>query len=107
MQELGGHEGETTPIEALLIDTPGANGQKKNADVLTHRNRYPALGLPAAAMALYTLQQFAHVGGAGNRVSMRGGGPLSTFVLPGREGGARPSLWRVENEGGANSSESS
>ena len=37
LQELGGLEGETTPIEALLIDTPGANGQKKNADVLTHR----------------------------------------------------------------------
>jgi CRISPR system Cascade subunit CasA len=95
LQELGGLEGETTPIEALLIDTPGANGQKKNADVLTHRDRYPALGLPAAAMALYTLQQFAPSGGAGNRTSMRGGGPLSTFVLPGAGVGARPSLWRV------------
>ena len=95
LQELSGLEGETTPIEALLIDTPGANGQKKNADVLTHRDRYRALGLPAAAMALYTLQQFAPSGGAGNRTSMRGGGPLSTFVLPGTAGGARPSLWRV------------
>ena len=95
LQELSGLEGETTPIEALLIDTPGANGQKKNADVLTHRDRYRALGLPAAAMALYTLQQFAPSGGAGNRTSMRGGGPLSTFVLPGTAGGDRPSLWRV------------
>jgi CRISPR system Cascade subunit CasA len=95
LQELGGLDGETTPIEALLIDTPGANGRKKNADVLTHRDRYPALGLPAAAMALYTLQQFAPSGGAGNRTSMRGGGPLSTFVVPGAAGGVRPSLWRI------------
>jgi len=91
LQELDGLDGETNPIEALLIDTPGANGQKKNADVLTHRDRYPALGLPAAAMALYVMQQFAPAGGAGNRTSMRGGGPLSTFAIP----GARPSLWRI------------
>ena len=95
LQELGGLEGETTSIEALLIDTPGANGQMKNADVLTHRGRYAALGLPAAATALYALQQFAPSGGAGNRTSMRGGGPLSTFVLPGAARGRRPSLWRV------------
>ncbi len=95
LQELGGLDGETTPIEALLIDTPGANGQKKNADVLTHRDRYPALGLPAAAMALYALQQFAPSGGAGNRTSMRGGGPLSTFVIPSAAAGERPSLWRI------------
>ena len=95
LQEFGGFEGETTPIEALLIDTPGANGQKKNADVLTHRERYTALGLPAVGIALYTLQQFAPAGGAGNRTSMRGGGPLSTFVLPGAADGNRPSLWRA------------
>ena len=95
MQELGGIEGEATPVEALLIDTPGANGQKKNADLLTHRDRYPALGLPAAAIALYALQQFAPSGGAGNRTSMRGGGPMSTFVLPGGVGGSPTSLWRT------------
>jgi CRISPR system Cascade subunit CasA len=56
LQEFGGLSGAVTRIEALLIDSPGANGQKKNSDLLTHRNRYPVLGLPAAAMALYTLQ---------------------------------------------------
>ena len=95
MQELGGLDGDPTPIEALLIDTPGGNGQKKNADVLTHRSRYPALGLPAAAMALYALQQFAPSGGAGNRTSMRGGGPMTTLVAPGAPQGERPSLWRI------------
>ena len=95
LQELGGLDGEATPIEALLIDTPGANGQKKNADLLTHRSRYPALGLPAAAMALYALQQFAPSGGAGNRTSMRGGGPMTTLIALGGPEGERPSLWRI------------
>jgi CRISPR system Cascade subunit CasA len=95
LQELGGVEGEPTPIEALLIDTPGANGQKKNADLLTHRQRYEALGPPAAAIALYALQQFAPAGGAGNRTSMRGGGPLTTLVIPGAPDGERVPLWRV------------
>ncbi len=95
MQEFGGLEGDPTPIEALLIDTPGVNGQKKNADVLTHRSRYSALGLPAAAMALYALQQFAPAGGAGNRTSMRGGGPMTTLVVPGSPPGERPALWRI------------
>ena len=95
LQERGGLQGDATPIEALLIDTPGANGQKKNADLLTHRGRYERLGLPAAAMALYALQQFAPSGGAGNRTSMRGGGPLTTLVIPGSAGSERPSLWRL------------
>lgn len=70
------------PIERLFIDAPGENALKKNSDVLTHRCRYPALGLPAAAMALYALQAFAPEGGPGHRTSMRGGGPLSVFVFP-------------------------
>src|SRR5277367_3350478 len=95
MQEFGGLEGRTWPIEALLIDTPGENGQVKNADVLTHRDRYPALGLAAAAMALYTLQQYAPEGGPGFRTSVRGGGPLTTLVLPPGRNGDRPPLWRI------------
>ena len=55
----------------------------------------PLSACPPPAIALYALQQFAPSGGAGNRTSMRGGGPLSTFVLPGAAGGRRPSLWRA------------
>jgi CRISPR system Cascade subunit CasA len=74
LQEFDGIDGDEKPIEALLIDTPGENGQKKNADLLTHRRRCEMLGMPAAAMALYALQQFAPPGGAGNRTSLRAGG---------------------------------
>jgi CRISPR system Cascade subunit CasA len=97
LQERGGVFGDLKPkpIEALLIDAAGESGQNKNADVLTHRDRYPTLGLPAAAMALYALQQFAPQGGSGNRTSMRGGGPMTTLVVPGAPPGARPPLWRV------------
>lgn len=81
-QEFGDLDGDSNPVEALFIDTPGANGQKKNSDLMTHRQRFPSLGLEAAAMALYALQQFAPSGGAGNRTSMRGGGPMTTLVVP-------------------------
>lgn len=89
-QDFDDLDGEPNPVEALFIDTPGANGQKKNSDLMTHRERFPALGLAAAAMALYALQQFAPSGGAGNRTSMRGGGPMTTLVLPRAKPGEPP-----------------
>lgn len=95
LQDCESLQGDETPIELLLIDTPGQNGQRKNSDLLTHRARYPALGLPAAGMALYTLQAYAPSGGAGNRTSMRGGGPLTALVVPVGHGDASPvPLWR-------------
>ncbi|MFN3547102.1 MAG: type I-E CRISPR-associated protein Cse1/CasA [Mesorhizobium sp.] len=93
-QDLEPFAGEPNAIEALFIDTPGVNGQKKNADLMTHRDRFPALGLPAAAIALYALQQFAPEGGLGLRTSMRGGGPMTTLVFPTRDG-APASLKRL------------
>ncbi len=95
LQDYESLQGDETPIELLLIDTPGQNGQRKNSDLLTHRDRYAALGLPAAAMALYALQAYAPSGGAGNRTSMRGGGPLTALVIPAAHGDAPPvPLWR-------------
>ena len=95
LQDYESLQGDETSIELLLIDTPGQNGQRKNSDLLTHRNRYTALGLPAAAMALYTLQAYAPTGGAGNLTSMRGGGPLTALVVPVDHGDAPPvPLWR-------------
>ena len=95
LQDHESLQGNETPIELLLIDTPGQNGQRKNSDLLTHRDRYAALGLPAAAMALYTLQAYAPSGGAGNRTSMRGGGPLTALVVPATNDSEPPvPLWR-------------
>ena len=78
-------------VDMLFIDSAGASTAKKNADLLPHRARYGTLDLPLAAMALYTLQAFAPSGGAGNRTSMRGGGPMVTLVDPGQ--GLWPLVW--------------
>lgn len=89
--ELGG---SPVPVGALLIDSPGANALKKNIDLFVKRGRIGVLSRGAAAMALFALQTFAPAGGAGHRVSLRGGGPLTTLLLPGPAGDDEPvSLW--------------
>jgi len=82
MQDLADIDCSTNPAEALLIDAAGENTAKKNADLMVHRGRYLGFDLPTAAIALYTLQNSAPAGGAGNRTSLRGGGPLTTLVVP-------------------------
>ena len=79
------------PVGRLLIETPGESTEGKNTDLLVHRGRVARLGRAAAAMALYTFQAWAPAGGAGNRTGLRGGGPLTTLVLP----PDAPSLWHV------------
>lgn len=79
------------PVERMLIETPGDSTVKKNTDLLVRRGQVAGMGRPAAAIALYTFQSWAPAGGAGNRTGLRGGGPLTTLVLP----GAQPSLWHL------------
>lgn len=74
--------GESNPPDMLFMDGAGEKTAKKNADLMVRRGRYGKLPLPLAAMALYTLQSFAPSGGAGNRTSMRGGGPMVTLIRP-------------------------
>lgn len=83
LQEYGGLEGTPNSPDMLFIDSAGANAVKKSADLMVRGGRYPALDLPLAAMALYLLQAHAPSGGAGNRTSLRGGGPMVTLVDPG------------------------
>lgn len=91
LQDMEQLPGEPNPPDMLFIDSAGANTARNNADLMVHRNRYPALDPALAAMALYTFQAFAPSGGAGNRTSMRGGGPLVTLVDPGQ--GLWPLIW--------------
>lgn len=92
LQDLDPLAGDASPVDMLFIDSAGANTAKNNADVMVHRDRYGVLDLPMAAMALYTFQAFAPSGGAGNRTSMRGGGPLVTLVEPRTKDGP---LWSL------------
>ncbi len=91
MQDREDLVSEAEPVERLLIEAPGDSTVKKNTDLLVRRGQVTELGRPAAAIALYTFQSWAPAGGAGNRTGLRGGGPLTTFVLP----GAQPSLWHL------------
>ena len=90
LQDLEPLEGDPNPPDTLFLDSAGGNTAKKNADLMVRRDRYPALTLPMAAMALYALQAFAPSGGAGNHTSMRGGGPMVTLVRPKGSG-----LWQT------------
>ena len=92
LQDLEPLEGNGNPPEMLFIDSAKDNAVKKNADLMVRQGRYEVLPLPLAAMALYTLQAFAPAGGAGNRTSMRGGGPMVTLVKPEAEG-LWPLVW--------------
>ncbi|MCW1918121.1 type I-E CRISPR-associated protein Cse1/CasA [Rhodobacter sp. KR11] len=97
LQDLEKLEGEPNPPDMLFIDSAGANAAKNNADLMVHRARYPSLDLPLAAMALFAFQAHAPAGGAGNRTSMRGGGPLVTLVDPGQ--GLWSLIWANVPEG--------
>lgn len=79
-------------VGALLIDAPGENTLKKNADLFVKRGAVAVLSRPAAAMALFTLQTYAPSGGQGHRTSLRGGGPLTTLAVAERRGRS-PNLW--------------
>ena len=68
----------------LFIDSAGASTARNNADLMVRRDRYGTADLPLIAMALHTFQQHAPSGGAGNRTSMRGGGPMVTLIDTGQ-----------------------
>lgn len=91
LQDMEPLAGEPNPPDMLFIDSAGANTAKNNADLMVHRGRYAALEPALAAMALFAFQAHAPSGGAGNRTSMRGGGPLLTLVDPGQ--GLWPLIW--------------
>ena len=86
-QDLEELEGGTTPVEALFIDAP--------AEHFTKPGRTGVLSRVGAALALMTLQTQAPAGGAGHRTSLRGGGPLTTLVIPPVPEGARLTLWHL------------
>jgi CRISPR system Cascade subunit CasA len=68
-------------IEMLIIDMPQENTRDKNRDHFNKRGQIPHLCMRCAAAALFSLQTNAPAGGPGYRVSVRGGGPLTTIIL--------------------------
>lgn len=95
MQDFGlGTDGvAVNEIAGLLIDAPGENTAKNNADHFVKRAQLNALCPACAATALFTLQLNAPSGGAGHRTGLRGGGPLTTLVLSAQAGHLWHDLW--------------
>lgn len=80
-----------TTVAGLLIEAPGANGIKLNTDHFIKRGIGEVMSLESAVLALFTLQINAPSGGSGHRVGLRGGGPLTTLILPSQDAS---SLWQ-------------
>jgi CRISPR system Cascade subunit CasA len=95
-QDLAPLGDERVPVSQLFIEAPGANAVRKNLDHFVHRGGIERLSRTGAAIALHCLQTFAPAGGAGNRVGLRGGGPLTTLLAPGTDqNGGSAALWRT------------
>lgn len=82
-------------IGSLLIDAPGENTLKNNADHFVKRGHITSLCYSCVATALLTLQTNAPAGGQGHRTSLRGGGPLTSLVVLDIKGSGvnNPTLW--------------
>lgn len=78
-------------VASLLIDAPGEQGIKYNTDHFVKRGTGEHMCPRCAAVALFTMQINAPSGGKGYRTGLRGGGPLTTLVIPSK--GYEP-LWR-------------
>jgi len=82
-----------SPVNALLIDAPKDNTLTENKDLFIKRDMVTRLCASCAATALFTLQINAPSGGVGHRVSLRGGGPLTSLVRPSDEALLWQKIW--------------
>lgn len=92
MQDLDKLDVDNKDIFSLLIDAPGDQALKNHADLFVKRESVGSLCPSCCASALFTMQTNAPAGGAGFRVSLRGGGPLSTLVIGDED---HNSLWHL------------
>ncbi len=80
MQDFEPGEWKSNEIDKLLVEIPGDETIKDNADHFIKRDSVKRMCLACSAIALFTLQTNAPSGGKGYRTSLRGGGPLTTIV---------------------------
>jgi len=78
---LSEKEGKPNQIDQLLMEMPGEKTIEDNTDHFQKAGTVKQICLRCCAMALFTLQTNAPLGGRGHRTSVRGGGPLTTVVV--------------------------
>lgn len=91
LQDFDMPDGELKPLAGLLIEAPGGKTRKDNLDHFIKGGIIEGACPSCAATALFTLQANAPAGGVGHRVGLRGGGPLTTLVMP---DDSESSLWQ-------------
>lgn len=82
LQDYDLSDGENKTIAALFVEAPGGKTIKDNLDHFIKRHTINQLCPSCTATALFTLQTNAPSGGVGHRVGLRGGGPLTTLIVP-------------------------
>ncbi|MCP4118726.1 MAG: type I-E CRISPR-associated protein Cse1/CasA [Desulfobacteraceae bacterium] len=93
MQDFNLPESESKPISALLIEAPGDKTIRDNLDHFVKGGQVNLICRRCAASSVLTLQINAPSGGVGHRTGIRGGGPLTTLVMPCENDGPA-SLWQ-------------
>jgi len=81
-------------LDALLLESPGANAVRNNSDLFIKRRDASAFSVRIVAQALICLQINAPSGGQGHRTSLRGGGPVSYPWWPTERNDAQVPLWQ-------------
>jgi CRISPR system Cascade subunit CasA len=87
-------QGISKPISSLLIDAPGGKTVRDNLDFFNKRGVVEKICPACAAAGVFALQTNAPKGGVGHRVSLRGGGPLTSLLMPREEDSQPATLWR-------------
>ena len=80
-------------IANLLIEAPGGKTLDDNLDHFIKGDQVNVICRSCGASALFNLQISAPAGGKGHRTGIRGGGPLTTLIMP-IEDKAPASLWK-------------
>ncbi len=93
MQDLQLTLDEVIQIEELLFGSPGKNTRDLNIDHFIKRSSITKVSAHWAAILLYSHQINTAGSGPGHRVTLRGGGPLTTLVLPPESSSPRP-FWQ-------------
>jgi len=82
MQDLELPLDSLEPIEGLFLGGPGENTRKNNTDLFVKEGDISVVGPYWTVIALFTFQINTAGGGSGHRVTLRGGGPITTLLLP-------------------------
>ncbi|HWV16181.1 MAG TPA: type I-E CRISPR-associated protein Cse1/CasA [Cellvibrio sp.] len=82
LQDFTVLDDEPKELAALLIDAPGGKTRKDHLDHFVKGGVISGACASCTASALFALQTNAPSGGVGHRVGLRGGGPLTSLLLP-------------------------